>query len=855
MQTANLNNATLFNEAINKYFGVKPTSPIWALVVLYLRKTWESTNFKFPANESIEQILDLSEYSEPVMDNNFFDWSYRNLISHLADESIVEQEEFVEIIRGLLGHSRYHEYRTNSIFFPKDSGTQVRDGKALLDLAESLSKLDDSWFQENFEDAFDALTHRCLQVVPFRMGETPKEVVELLGKLIGDNAPDIYNPFSGAASLVTAVRGKGQMYVGVENDEIAAIIGSLRIIAFGLRGYIYIDNPLDAVPVSTPNPLVSIPPFGLEINDSKLAEEYGGKNDYASLLMRKCVKEGVRGIIVCPTGMNFAGGYRKELRKFLIENGSLDMIINLPDNLFYTTGVSTSIYVIDPHHNHPGSVRLINARDSYTKEKRINRLDVKGIVGLIQDGGAMSTVASIEEIEKNDYSLAPENYIAPDVKIPDGAKLMPLAKLGDFTSNIARNKVAEGLYASISDLSNPNKLKIFTPEDFKLTNMPAAVLELNNDCILITPHRGFRCVLVSPMEETLYSNTNYYSFVPNTSVVLPQYLVLQLQEKYAINQMAVTTMTSVSQETLKGVQILVPSLEEQKNVIAKYQEELIGSLGMELNSLKSQRESEFEQNTHLRKHALKQILQEVVPAARRISKFICANEGEFSKRSIVAERSQATLEQYVQKLQANVTRIQNLVSQLTDDEVFDPAENLDLMEFLRDYREQKFTNDNYEIEIRCYSQLYIDPEEELDQECVESPDLIVPISSKGLKTVLDNIFSNAVKYGFTESRLDYRINVTAQNIMVNNVPMVEIRIRNNGNPLPTGMTPDKIFTWGASSRIKTDSPDIVPGTGLGTWQAKNIIEHYGGTVQFFQLDDDVEGYTIEYVITLPMVEL
>lgn len=120
---------------------------------------------------------------------------------------------------------------------------------------------------------------------------------------------------------------------------------------------------------------------------------------------------------------------------------------------------------------------------------------------------------------------------------------------------------------------------------------------------------------------------------------------------------------------------------------------------------------------------------------------------------------------------------------------------------------------------------------------------IVHISEQDLKTIFENIFSNAKKYGFTESfREDYFISVNFRCVDLVNRPFLRIHISNNGSPLPKGMNPERVFEWGKGN-----------GHGIGGWQIRNIVEHFGGTVSLEELSNNPEGFTLRYVILLPLV--
>ncbi|MDF1699304.1 MAG: class I SAM-dependent DNA methyltransferase [Saprospiraceae bacterium] len=64
-----------------------------------------------------------------------------------------------------------------------------------------------------------------------------------------------------------------------------------------------------------------------------------------------------------------AGSGESEIRRWVIENDYLETIISLPDQLFYNTGISTYIWVVDnkKRPERKGKVQLINAVSMYEK--------------------------------------------------------------------------------------------------------------------------------------------------------------------------------------------------------------------------------------------------------------------------------------------------------------------------------------------------------------------------------------------------------------------------------------------------------------------------------------------------------
>lgn len=67
-----------------------------------------------------------------------------------------------------------------------------------------------------------------------------------------------------------------------------------------------------------------------------------------------------------------AGSGESEIRRYMIENDWLEAIIQLPTDLFYNTGISTYIWLINKHKNviREGKVQLIDASNCYENRRK-----------------------------------------------------------------------------------------------------------------------------------------------------------------------------------------------------------------------------------------------------------------------------------------------------------------------------------------------------------------------------------------------------------------------------------------------------------------------------------------------------
>lgn len=759
-----------FNNTLNEFFSSKPANPYWFLLAMYLRKK---------GSLSIDG----------------------------RNRSLTDQIDGDERLRKIVN------------VFDKTSSDNLDDTTFLANIAQSLLSLHSLWYEKYFDDLFTHAVRRILGMGSSEFYPQPKELTLLVKELIGGNAKKIYNPFAGMGSYYLAA-GNNAEYYGEELDELIAAIADLRVLASGTNGCISCDNSCHDK-VFDADVIVSTPPFYSPTDKVT-------KTHYVDLLTRKCANNDIMGFIVCPLGVNFQKGTLYGMRKHLIQADCVDMIIMLPNRLFERTVIPSELLVINRNHDHKGYVRFIDATSACSMEGKLNILNVEDVLETIKSDGENSVTVPIEKIVATDYSFCIDDYRVLGVDKKDIDNLQTLSNL---ICNIKLEKAAyniTGKYFSLTDIKGKTTVM---PNDLKLQEVEYGSVVISENCLVLTTFgRVLKGYYLVTNGEIIYG-PSYCAYFKVDKSVLPQYLVLQLSQEYARKQMDAITYNcpplAIGKEIIRKLKIIVPPIEEQKKAIEDYQEEIISKLGLEVAMLREQRFNEFEKNMHLRKHALKQILVDILSASRRIHDFISKQEQPFTKDSIVAERSQSTLENYAEILQTNVEKITSLVSALTDETVFKPAENVDIPAFVEDYCKSKIA-DRYEIKHHGYSE--------------NLKSLSAYINRESLTTVFDNITANAMKHGFTNpDRKDYAIRIDYGNVDIDGRYMIEIRIANNGEKLPTGMSTDRMFVWGEGS-----------GTGLGAWQIKNIIEHYGGTIEFIQYDDKEDGFNIEYNIKIPI---
>lgn len=261
---------------------------------------------------------------------------------------------------------------------------------------------------------------------------TPREVIDLMTHIIFDpiknNLPPvmtIYDPACGSGGMLTEsqnfikdedgeIRATGDVYLyGKEiNDETYAICKSDMMIKGNNPENIRVGSTLstDEFAGTTFDFMLSNPPYGKSwaseqkyIKDGKEVidprfqinlKNYWGIEESADAIPRSSdgqllflmemvskmkplshSKTGTRIASVHNGSSLFtgdAGGGESNIRRYIIENDWLEAIVQLPNNLFYNTGITTYIWILSNNKtaNRKGKVQLIDAGQLYRKLRK-----------------------------------------------------------------------------------------------------------------------------------------------------------------------------------------------------------------------------------------------------------------------------------------------------------------------------------------------------------------------------------------------------------------------------------------------------------------------------------------------------
>lgn len=332
--------------------------------------------------------------------------------------------------------------------------TVAKRNDHLRDLMDGVGNMKIGNFQDNtidaFGDAYEYLIGMYASTAGKSGGEfyTPQEVSELLTKLavMGKTSVNkVYDPACGSGSLLlkfAKILGRDNVRQGFYGQEINITTYNLCRINMFLHDIDYDkfdialgdtlidpqhwdDEPFEAI--------VSNPPYSIHwegdsnptlINDPRFAPAgVLAPKAYADLafIMHSLSWLAVNGAaaIVCFPGIMYRGGAEQKIRKYLVDNNFVDVVIQLPDNLFYGTSIATCIMVLRKNKSE-NSTLFVDASKEFIKVTNSNKLTDANIEKILEwvkerkDVDHLVRLVPNDEVAEQGYNLSVSTYVEPE---------------------------------------------------------------------------------------------------------------------------------------------------------------------------------------------------------------------------------------------------------------------------------------------------------------------------------------------------------------------------------------------------------------------------------------------------------
>jgi len=291
---------------------------------------------------------------------------------------------------------------------------------------------------------------------------TPSSIVKLLVSML--------EPTSG--TILDAACGSGGMFIqsedytpnkhalsfyGQENVNTTLRLGKMNVLMHGINADIRLGNSLlnDQFKDMKFDYVIANPPFNMKDwmgnetlkNDPRLlgeVDKFVTSSNANYMWMQHFLYHlkdgGTAGFVMANGAMTSNNNGEKDVRQKLIDDGYIDCIIQLPDKLFFTTGIPCSLFFLSKNRNgekgyrpRKSEILFIDARKKGTlvnrRQKALSEEEITEIAKVYrayktngnsyEDVAGFCKVAPIEVVKNNDYKLTPGIYVGTEAAETD----------------------------------------------------------------------------------------------------------------------------------------------------------------------------------------------------------------------------------------------------------------------------------------------------------------------------------------------------------------------------------------------------------------------------------------------------
>ncbi|MCG8182759.1 N-6 DNA methylase [Tenacibaculum piscium] len=678
--------------------------------------------------------------------------------------------------------------------------------------------------------------HDCLQ---------PKELTQLMMYFLPENEnTTVYNPFAGMCSLGMNLSDK-TTYYAEEIDYRLLKLSELRLLIAGKNNFkIVTKDSIESLQESSVHKydfIVSTPPFrskNSEIIDasfSKLAEK------------GKLVFTVVESILYASDRLN------KEFRRNLVLHNQIETIIKLPSRFFESTAISSCILVLRKENVKNAPIKLIDASKMVLDaEYKQNTLDLENVLQALKskENTKFSKFITTEEIVKNDYNLSVNRYFVEEFNLTE-KESSALEKLSNILTIVKNEKVSEekGKLIKIGDLSKDQLDYTKTFEDLENTALKNDANLLHQDSLLLSSlHASLNpTVFTKTATNVYYLPTLIFACLVNTDKVNLEYLVLELDKEYVSKQLNSkiigTVIQRISRKDLLELEIVLPSLEEQKIKVKLFKEIFFEAKKRELELQREflgLKEDSFKEFASM-KHTFRQYLNDLKSNVAGTRKFILKNNDKnISLDMTYSKNLNISFKEHLLSLESTIDSMAYTINDFDTLNQESKSEVINLKSIIEEVK-----NRTKNPEIFSFEKTFIDIE--LFQFAKNSkgyainPDVL--FNKEDFFSIFSNIISNAVNHGFTDTDKEYRIRISLIPDYQNKYWI--LNIENNGNPIPVDFTKEHL-------KIRGEKTTNSKGNGIGGNDIYQLLKKNNSSFNLKKSED--YNFKVNYEIMIPFKE-
>lgn len=336
-------------------------------------------------------------------------------------------------------------------------------------------------------------------------------------------------------------------------------------------------------------------PFGLKLRHlgagmeylKKLVEQYPGISKATSSdwifnsLIFDMLKDNGKAVAIMTNGSTW-NSIDIPMRKYFVENGLVECVIALPERMFSSTMIPTTLIVMS--HGNQG-VRMIDATKHFQQGRRQNEFsdkDIDLIIEALTVDHEYSKDISIEELRKNEYNLNLSRYAAGDLRFENGVPFESVIKrisrgapctakqLDEMVSDCVTN-MQYLMLANIRDGVIDDKLPYLSYIDQKYEKYCLK----NNSLILSKNGLPYKVAVASVQKnQKILANGNLYIIELDEKKANPYYIKAFFDSEQGYTVLKSITvgavLPNIGVDKLKKVEIPLPPIEEQNRIAEKY---------------------------------------------------------------------------------------------------------------------------------------------------------------------------------------------------------------------------------------------------------------------------------------------
>ncbi len=487
----------------------------------------------------------------------------------------LEKNEEDKLLRDFLGRqlkSHWHEYRRYITAFPADMLQDV-----ILTLKQNNPR--------------------------FGIESGPEKLHKLVIDLLGIGNQDGVADFgAGSGDFLLKVH---EMYPDSElwSDEIsekAQAITAIRAKFMDGKLTVVREDMFTAKPRKQFDKIFCFPPWGMRLRNMPSARAFletqppslpllrgtGSMEWVFALRMLSSLKQNGKAALFMPNGGTF-NIPDTPIRKYFIERGMVEAVIELPSRILEYTNVDASIVIFSNDNTH---IRMIDATELGTRGRRNTELTDNDIAQIVDalNGKECSIAKTVcrQDIILNGSILNPGRYVKKEIELEHavdfGSIIREINRGAILTANALDELTSEEptkyQYLTVSNIKNgiiDDELPYLSNVDKRTAR---AILQ-PNDLILSKIGLPFK-VGVAPetLDRQIIANGNLFIIRLNENLADPYYIKAFLESAKGtelLQSIAVgTAMPNLSVEAIRNMKISLPSLEQQRKIAATYKAQM-----------------------------------------------------------------------------------------------------------------------------------------------------------------------------------------------------------------------------------------------------------------------------------------